>query len=162
MPYEGATSPRTKYFNKKPIISPIKGRGKSPALNANKINVIKEEKAGKDESPKKIVSPPKVKKPPSKYMLEIIRLNFVNMIHKYDMHQKRKRMEALKKTRKLLRRRFMKVYRMYRFKKYGEPYDDKQTTWTFDGSDFGDLSKHIPSPIIEKEKIIYKRIEELN
>ena len=27
---------------------------------------------------------PKEKKPPSKYMLELIRLNFVDLIHKYD------------------------------------------------------------------------------
>jgi hypothetical protein len=32
--------------------------------------------------------------------------------------------------RRNLQRRFMKLYRIYRYKKYGEPYDKNQTTWT--------------------------------
>lgn len=65
-------------------------------------------------------SPKKVKKPPSKYVLEIIRLNFVELIHKYDIHQKRMRIDALKTTRKHLAKRFIKLYKAFRFKKYGE------------------------------------------
>lgn len=61
-----------------------------------------------------------VKKEPSKYMKEIIRLNFVELIHKYDIHQAKIRVKGLKDTRQHLAKCFMKVYLAYRFKKYGE------------------------------------------
>ena len=37
------------------------------------------------------IKQPKEKKAPSKYMLEIIRRNFVELIHKYDILQAKKR-----------------------------------------------------------------------
>jgi len=76
-------------FGKNKLI-PNVNKGRSPALSS-KITTIKEEK----ETPPKV----QVKKPPSKYMLKIIEMNFVNLIHKYDEHQKVKRIEAMKKTR---------------------------------------------------------------
>ena len=57
-------------------------------------------------------------------MLEIVRLNFVELIHNYDRHQKIMRIKALKDTKKNLASKFMKLYRIYRHKKYGEdPFD---------------------------------------
>ena len=48
------------------------------------------------------------------------------------------RIDALKKTRFNLRKRFIKLYRLFRHKKYGEPFDENQTTWNFeDDDDFG-------------------------
>lgn len=88
-----------------------------------KLPVNSPKKATSEHKSKIVPAPasaPKVKKPPSKYMQEVIRMNLVNFIHAYDIHQKRKRIDALKVTRKHLATRFMKLYRAFRFKKYGE------------------------------------------
>ena len=61
-------------------------------------------------------------------MLEIIRLNFVEMIHNYDQYQKTKRIQALKTTKAHLAGRFIKLYRAFRHKKYGEedPFKEEE------------------------------------
>lgn len=86
------------------------------------------------------------------------------MVHRYDEHQKVMRMEALKTTRKHLAKKFMKVFRLFRHKKHGEPLDDKQTTWKLDDS-ADDLfffnKKYIPEEITQEEQMIMKRIEDL-
>jgi hypothetical protein len=46
-------------------------------------------------APKPPISAAKSKSGPSKYMLEVIRLNFVELIHNYDRLQKKKRIEAV-------------------------------------------------------------------
>ena len=51
-------------------------------------------KQNDDENPKE-----QVKKPMSRYMQELIRLNFIDMIHRYDKHQKVKRIEAVTLTK---------------------------------------------------------------
>ena len=95
-------------------------------------------------------------------MLEIIRLNFVDLIHKYDQHQKVMRIEALKKTRRQLTGRFIKLFRLYRHKKYGEPYDENQTSWRLEDDDDGFASgEYIPKNLQDSEHLIYKKIEEL-
>lgn len=55
--------------------SPSKSRSTGPRNRGkSKAKMIEEEMK------------PKEKKPPSKYVLEIIRMNFVDMIHRYDEH----------------------------------------------------------------------------
>ena len=66
----------------------------------------------------------KGRKPLSKYMKEIIRRQLVELIHKYDIHQKTKRIEALKTMRKHLASRFLKLYSHFRHKKFGEPLQE--------------------------------------
>ena len=61
------------------------------------------------------------KKAPSKYMLMIFAMNFRELVNKYDKLQLKKRVQALTLMKKTLAKKFMKVYRMYRFKKFGEP-----------------------------------------
>lgn len=63
-------------------------------------------------------------------MLEILRLNFINLIKKYDKYQAKKRVKAISKVRRHLAKKFTKLYRIFRFKKYGEPYLNDQTTWS--------------------------------
>lgn len=84
-------------------------------------------------------------KAPSRYMQLLIKQNFVELIHKYDLHQKYMRIEAMTKTRKHLAKRFMKLYRLYRHKKFGEPFDEAQHTWSLEDSDeFGFNKVYIP------------------
>ena len=55
--------------------------------------------------PKKSKKKPPVPKPkpkPSKYMAEIIRLNFVDLVKKVDEHEAKNRVEALRKVRRHL------------------------------------------------------------
>lgn len=66
-------------------------------------------------------------KKPSKYMQEIIRLNFVDLVRKCKLKQTTERVKAVIKTKNELRRRFLKVYRLFRQHKYGEelPEDEE-------------------------------------
>lgn len=51
----------------------------------------------------------------------------------------------MKTTRKHLAKRFIKLYRLFRHKKFGEPFDENQTTWRFDDDDeFGFNKVYIP------------------
>lgn len=72
------------------------------------------------------------------------------------------RIEAMTKTRKHLAKRFMKLYRLYRYKKFGEPFDESQHTWNLDDSDeFGFNKVYIPKNLQDSEQEIYNRIKEL-
>jgi hypothetical protein len=53
-------------------------------------------------------------------MLMIFAMNFRELVHKYDKLQPKKRVRVLKLTKKYLAKKLMRVYRMYRFKKFGE------------------------------------------
>lgn len=68
----------------------------------------------------------KEKKKPSKYMQEIFRLNFVELANKLDKAQKEKRIQALATVRRHMASRFMKLYKAFRNKKFGEPFDPKE------------------------------------
>ena len=78
-------------------------------------------------------------------MLEIFRMNFIDLIHKYDKYQSKKRVNCIKKVRRHLQKKFMKLYKMFRFKKYGEPYLNDQTTWSI--HDY--ISEHDQMPLVE-------------
>lgn len=57
--------------------------------------------------------------------------------------------------RKNMAKRFMKLYRIFRFKKYGEPYLDNQTTW----SPHDDIDNYeFPSPIKEANSDINNKL----
>jgi hypothetical protein len=59
-------------------------------------------------------------KKPSKYMLEIIRMNFIDLIRKYKLKQTNKRVLAVIKMKKEMRRRFLLLFKTFRKHKYGE------------------------------------------
>ena len=63
-----------------------------------------------------------------------------------------------------MKNRFMKLYRIYRKKKFNEPYDMQKTGNADDSDDGYDFNpkKYIPKPMIEQEDMIYKKIAELN
>jgi len=64
-----------------------------------------------------------------------------------------------------MKNRFMKLYRIYRRKKFNEPYDENKKTGNFDDDDDGydfNPQKYIPKPIKEQEDMILKKIAELN
>lgn len=65
--------------------------------------------------------PPKAK--PSKYMLEIVRLNFVDLVKRVDANETKNRVAALKTMRRHLTKQFMTVYKAFREKRYGETFD---------------------------------------
>lgn len=103
---------------------------------------------------------PKEKKAPSKFMLEIFRMNFVELIHRVDKNEKNKRIEALRTMRRHLASKFMTVYKAYRAKKHGEEFDPKATyVWPKDKKverrdpliagleDIDDFNMEYPSPL---------------
>ena len=62
--------------------------------------------------------------PRSRYFDKLLCMQFIEMVHKYDkLVQPKKRVEALRMTRKHLAKQFMKLYKMHRLKKYGEPLE---------------------------------------
>lgn len=80
-----------------------------------------------EEKPTKKSKQNQGSKKPSKYMQEIIRLNFVDLVRKCKLKQTTQRVQAVIQTKNELRRRFLKVYRLFRQHKYGEelPEDDQ-------------------------------------
>jgi len=50
----------------------------------------------------------------------------VEFIHKYDIHQAKKRAQALKAVKSDLTNKFIRVYRGFRHRKYGEPYPERE------------------------------------
>lgn len=50
----------------------------------------------------------------------------VEFIHKYDIHQAKKRAQALKAVKSDLTKKFIRVYRGFRHRKYGEPYPERK------------------------------------
>lgn len=91
----------------------------------------------------------------------LIGKNFVQMVHDYDKHQKTMRIQALKTTRRHLAKRFIKLFRLFRHKKHGEPYDENQSTWNLDDSDDFLNKNYIPQEIKDSEVIILQKIKEL-
>ena len=61
-----------------------------------------------------------------------------------------------------MKNRFMKLYKIYRHKKFNEPYDeDRENNDDDDGYDFNP-QKYIPKPLKEQEDMILNKIAELN
>ena len=89
--------PLEKVIEKVPISSPGKRKKKAPV--------------------------PKEKPKPSRYMQEIIRLNFVTLVDKVKGSQTKNRIAALRTMRRHLAKNFMKLYRAFREKKYGEIHE---------------------------------------
>ena len=56
-------------------------------------------------------------------MREIIRQQYKTFIDKLSSHEAKRRVNILRAVRGQLRNRFMKLYRLFRHKKYGEPID---------------------------------------
>ena len=50
----------------------------------------------------------------------------VEFIHKYDIYQAKKRAQALKTVKSDLTKKFIRVYRGFRHRKYGEPYPEHE------------------------------------
>lgn len=50
----------------------------------------------------------------------------VEFIHKYDIYQAKKRAQALKAVKSDLTKKFIRVYRGFRHRKYGEPYPEHE------------------------------------
>ena len=110
----------------------MKKDSNAPSFKVPDLEVIKEYKPKHSpivfiDGDRKKPSGPKEKKPPSKYMLEIIRRNFVELIHKYDKLQAKKRAEAMGVTKRNIQMKFLKVlknYRRYKERKDLDEYGD--------------------------------------
>ena len=57
---------------------------------------------------------PKEKPKPSRYMKEIVRLNFLSLIDKVKGSQTKNRIAALRTMRRHLAKNFMRLYRAFR------------------------------------------------
>ena len=55
----------------------------------------------------------------SKFAREQVRLETVELVHKFDKFQTKKRIQAIKDVRNHLTKCFMKVFTAFRVKKYG-------------------------------------------
>ena len=75
---------------------------------------------------KKAPKVPEQAREPSRYLDKLLCMNFIALVHKYDQFvAPKKRVQALTMTKKELTRRFMKLYKTFRFKKYGEPLNEE-------------------------------------
>lgn len=115
------------------------------------------------KSPKKKAIPKEPAAPagPSKYMDKLLCMNFIALVHKYDQFvQPKKRVEAVTMTKKELTRRFMKLYRIFRHKKYGEPLHESQNVWSIH-DDPPLFEDHMPSPLREINNDIHSQLSEI-
>lgn len=115
------------------------------------------------KSPKKkaISKGPAAPAGPSKYMDKLLCMNFIALVHKYDQFvQPKKRVEAITMTKKELTRRFMKLYKIFRHKKYGEPLHDSQNVWSVH-DDPPLFEDHMPSPLREINNDINSQLSEI-
>lgn len=87
-------------------------------------------------------------------MQEIIRLNFIDLIRKYKLHQTQVRIQHLTKTKKELRRRFFKLFKMFKKFKYGDADDS---------SEHSDVSKdyRFPEEIERNSMLINNQLKEI-
>jgi hypothetical protein len=77
-------------------------------------------------------------------MNKIILLNMIDLVHKYDRLQTKKKIEAVLKMKKEMSRRFLKLFKIFRKKKYGENYVSKK-------DEFSILSSMKTKSIIETD-----------
>jgi len=102
--------------------------------------------------------------PRSRYFEKLMCMQFIEMVHKYDeLVQPKKRVEALRMTRKHLAKKFMKLYKMHRLKKYGEPLQGEQGGAPDELSDHDDFFTvdHMPSPLKEVNMAINSKLSEI-
>lgn len=62
-------------------------------------------------------------------------------------------------TRKHLAKRFMKLYKMFRYKKYGEPLNEQQSVWSI--HDESMMEDQMPSPLKEVNLDINSKLNEI-
>eukprot|EP00347_Sterkiella_histriomuscorum_P007667 403348036 len=62
----------------------------------------------------------------SKWMKELVRQNYLYFVEKLNQQETRRRINILKSVRLQLKERFMKVFRLFRHKKYGEPLEQEE------------------------------------
>ena len=102
----------------------------------------------------------------SRYFDKLLCMQFIDMVQKYDKFvQPKKRVEALRMTRKHLAKQFMKLYRMHRLKKHGEPLQEEQVKAAAgdelsDHDDFFTVD-HMPSPLKEVNMAINSKLSEI-
>ena len=59
-------------------------------------------------------------------MKEVIRQNFVYLVDKLSQQEAKRRVNILRSVRLQLKGSFMKLYRLFRHKKYGEPIEEPE------------------------------------
>lgn len=77
-------------------------------------------------------------------MRKIIMLNMIDLVHKYDRLQSKRRIQAVLKMKKEMQRRFLNLFKQFKLKKYGEIYVNKK-------EDFESLSTFKTKSLIESD-----------
>ena len=80
----------------------------------------------KTERAKPSTAGPTDSKGESKWMKEVIRQNFVYLVDKLSQQEAKRRVNILRSVRLQLKGSFMKLYRLFRHKKYGEPIEEPE------------------------------------
>ena len=94
----------------------------------------KEEKNRYKNNDKKPQTAGSVLKTESKWLKELARQNYIYFAEKLQALETTKKVGILREIKQRLTQRFMKMYRHFRHKKYGEPLDSPKT-------DFDDLQQ---------------------
>ena len=76
---------------------------------------------------KAMADQPNQKKKPSRYVQEIIRMNFIELTKRYEKQQALKRRKAVLKATQKLRGQFFKLFKQFYLKKHGEAYSKTGT-----------------------------------
>jgi hypothetical protein len=71
-------------------------------------------------------------------------LNMIDLVHKYDRLQSKRRIQAVLKMKKEMQRRFLNLFKQFKLKKYGEIYVNKK-------EDFESLSTFKTKSLIESD-----------
>lgn len=64
----------------------------------------------------------------SRWMVELARQNYQYLVEKMRQQETKRRVNIMKAVREQLRGRFMKLYRYFRHKRYGEPLPIEEKT----------------------------------
>lgn len=154
--------PEVKVEQLEEILKPAGPAKKAPQFKLPAPKLISPSRSPRKFSPRKkaAADTKKEKKIPSRYMKEIIKMQFIELVHKYDKHQSKKRAQAVKEVRNDLTKKFIKFYRQYRFKKYGEPLEKKEQ-WG-PGDPFDDYNEpDYPVEIKQKNDILQNQLSAL-
>lgn len=84
-------------------------------------------------------------------MQEIIKRNFIDLVNKYERHVAWKKRQGVLKARAMLTVRFMKLYKAFRLKKYGEEPPKKSFLDEF----------QLPQELQDAEGLINSKLNEL-
>ena len=81
-------------------------------------------------------------------------LNMIDLVHKYDRLQSKRRIKAVLKMKREMQRRFLNLFKKFRLKKHGEIYVNKK-------EDYEILSTFKTKSLIETDGKINSKLDQI-